>query len=131
MNKSIDMICPICGDTLNIYDRNLSCLSNHTYDIAKQGYVNLLPVQNKHSLNPGDTKEMLLARRSFLNTDTYLPISQEVIKTAKILLQSTPCRKIADIGCGEGYYLEALKHSIDNCDCIGVEIGRASCRERV
>ena len=64
-------ICPICKSKLNIVGKAYSCENNHSFDIAKQGYVNLLPVNKKHSDNPGDSKEMVLSRREFLEGGYY------------------------------------------------------------
>ena len=52
-------ICPICKSKLNIDGKTYRCENNHSFDIAKQGYVNLLPVNKKHSDNPGDSKDMV------------------------------------------------------------------------
>ena len=48
----MDLICPICGSKLNTFDKSLVCAGHHCFDIARQGYVNLLTVQQKHSLHP-------------------------------------------------------------------------------
>ena len=62
----MELICPICGEQLHIRDKSCLCPNRHSFDIARQGYVNLLTVQQKHSLNPGDTREQVLSRRTFL-----------------------------------------------------------------
>ena len=59
------LICPICGEQLDNQGRSYVCPNRHSFDVARQGYVNLLPVQQKHSQNPGDTREQVLSRRSF------------------------------------------------------------------
>ena len=69
----MELICPICKELLQRQDRSLVCQNNHSYDIARQGYVNLLTVQQKHSLNPGDTREQVLSRRAFLEAGYYAP----------------------------------------------------------
>ena len=61
------LVCPVCQNPLIQNGKNLSCEKNHSFDQAKQGYVNLLPVQFKHSKAPGDNKEMVVARRAFLD----------------------------------------------------------------
>ena len=43
----MDLICPICGSKLNTFDKSLVCAGHHCFDIARQGYVNLLTVQQK------------------------------------------------------------------------------------
>ena len=62
----MEFLCPICGDPLVQQDRSFVCSNRHSFDIARQGYVNLLTVQQKHSLTPGDTREQVLSRRAFL-----------------------------------------------------------------
>ena len=101
----MDLICPICGSKLNIPGKSCVCPSGHCFDIARQGYVNLLTVQQKHSLHPGDTREQVLSRREFLEAGFYAPIAQTLIDTAKGLGISGP---VLDVGCGEGYYSARL-----------------------
>ena len=59
------LLCPICGKELEKVEKSCRCGGGHSFDIARQGYVNLLPVQQKHSLHPGDTKQQVQSRRSF------------------------------------------------------------------
>ena len=79
----MDLICPICGSKLNTFDKSLVCAGHHCFDIARQGYVNLLTVQQKHSLHPGDTREQVLSRRAFLEAGYYAPIAEALIVTSK------------------------------------------------
>ena len=81
----MDLICPICGSKLNTFDKSLVCSGHHCFDIARQGYVNLLTVQQKHSLHPGDTREQVLSRRAFLEAGYYAPIAEALIAVAKEL----------------------------------------------
>ena len=78
----MNYVCPICGELMTKEERSYRCVNNHSYDIARQGYVNLLVVQQKHSLNPGDTRQQVLARREFLSTGAYSPIVQALIAAA-------------------------------------------------
>ena len=52
----MNLLCPVCGAELNRLDNRFVCPRGHSFDIARQGYVNLLPVQQKHSRLPGDTR---------------------------------------------------------------------------
>ena len=70
--------CPVCGAFLEKKERALVCASGHSFDIARQGYVNLLPVTQKHSKHPGDTRDMVAARRAFLDQGYYVPIARKV-----------------------------------------------------
>ncbi len=55
--------CPLCHAPLSRSDNHYSCPQRHQFDLAKEGYVNLLPVQFKRSRDPGDSAEMMQARR--------------------------------------------------------------------
>ena len=117
-------ICPICGTELKKSDRSYICENNHSFDMARQGYVNLLTVQQKHSLNPGDTREQVLSRRSFLEEGHYAPIAQTLIETAKELGITGP---ILDVGCGEGYYSAQLADAL-GAELFGFDISKEAVR---
>jgi 23S rRNA (guanine745-N1)-methyltransferase len=72
--------------------------------VAKEGYLNLLPVQHKHSIEPGDNKAMLNARRAFLETGHYRPLAQAIAAMVFAQQPATPALRVLDVGCGEGYY---------------------------
>ena len=116
--------CPNCGNTLEKQEKCYICPKGHSFDIARQGYVNLLTVQQKHSLNPGDTREQVLSRRAFLEEGHYAPICDALIETAKDLGLSGP---ILDVGCGEGYYSSRLASAL-NAELIGLDISKEAVR---
>ena len=103
-----ELACPLDGSPLFRDGIALRCASGHTFDIASQGYVNLLPVQKKRSLDPGDSKLMVAARRRFLNAGHYAPIAAAVNRTVMSDLTATTPTVCLDAGCGEGYYLRQL-----------------------
>ena len=100
-------ICPVCGTRLNCERPAWHCENGHSFDVARQGYVNLLTVQQKHSLHPGDTREMVLARREFLDAGYYLPIAKTLGKLVERFVPGG--QSVLDVGCGEGYYLSQLR----------------------
>ncbi|POP54177.1 putative RNA methyltransferase [Zhongshania marina] len=102
------LLCPIDQKELRQDGNTWRCQNKHCFDVAKQGYVNLLPVQNKKSLDPGDSKEMIAARRDFLNSGVYQPIAVALAKTLAGLCKEHEQLSILDAGCGEGYYLNAV-----------------------
>jgi len=102
------LLCPIDQSELQQDGNTWRCQNNHCFDIAKQGHVNLLPVQNKKSLDPGDSKEMIAARRDFLNSGAYQPLAQALASTVETLAQGHHQLAILDAGCGEGYYLNSV-----------------------
>jgi len=99
--------CPLDGASLRRSGASWRCPAGHCFDVAAQGYTNLLPVQNKRSRDPGDSKEMVAARRRFLESGAYQAIAAAV---AQAVLADLPSGGLAclDAGCGEGYYLRQL-----------------------
>lgn len=120
----MELICPVCGEKLNKADRSYICPNRHSFDVARQGYVNLLTVQQKHSLNPGDTREQVLSRRAFLEAGYYAPILNTLIETAKELGITGP---IIDVGCGEGYYSAQLAQAL-GAQLMGFDISKEAVR---
>ena len=120
----MELICPICGEKLNRADRAYVCPNRHSFDIARQGYVNLLTVNQKHSLNPGDTREQVLSRRAFLEAGYYAPILNALIETAKSMNITGP---ILDVGCGEGWYSAQLAAALD-AELTGFDISKEAVR---
>jgi len=102
------LACPLDGAHLQHVGATWRCAAGHSFDIASQGYANLLPVQNKRSLDPGDSKEMVAARRRFLNAGHYEPIAAATSRAALLNLASGTTVTCLDAGCGEGYYLRQL-----------------------
>lgn len=95
--------CPLCQHSLQLTDQTYTCDNRHQFDMAKEGYVNLMPVQHKRSKDPGDNKEMMQARRRFLESGHYHPMRAEVACLCAEALQGSE-HQLLDIGCGEGYY---------------------------
>ena len=110
------LICPKCEQPLTANGKQWQCPDRHSYDTAKQGYINLLLVNQKKSKSPGDDLEMVKARTAFLDSGIYEPISDALnalVKTGPVL----------DIGCGEGYYTHRLQQQ-SGCEIIGLDISR-------
>ncbi len=120
----MELICPVCGENLNKADKTYVCPNRHSFDIARQGYVNLLTVSQKHSLNPGDTREQVLSRRAFLEAGYYAPILDTLTETAKSFGLTGP---ILDVGCGEGYYSAQLARALD-AELAGFDISKEAVR---
>ncbi|KLU16322.1 MULTISPECIES: 23S rRNA (guanine(745)-N(1))-methyltransferase [Xenorhabdus] len=104
--------CPLCHSSLLFANHQWRCENNHQFDCAKEGYVNLLPVQHKRSKEPGDSVEMMQARRAFLHSGHYQALQQ---KTVELLGEYLPesAETLLDIGCGEGYYTAAVQEQLN------------------
>ena len=116
-------ICPLCQSPLQPALDTWRCdgslnakQTNHPFDVARQGYVNLLPVQQKKSKEPGDSQASIEARKRFLNAGHYQPLQVLICqKMAELLTKDKlPAKQTSkpvnwlDIGCGEGYYTQAM-----------------------
>lgn len=119
------LACPLDGAALHRYGASWRCAAGHCFDVACQGYTNLLPVQQKRSRDPGDSKEMVEARRRFLNAGFYQPIAAAV---SRAVLADLPAKaSCLDAGCGEGYYLRQLAAASSerqNLAVLGLDISK-------
>ncbi len=112
-------ICPLDGAPLKRTESGVCCGTGHNFDRAREGYINLLPVQHKASRDPGDDQAMIAARRRTLDDGLFTPLADAVFETvrayARVRAGERPLR-LVDAGCGEGYYLAHLHHRAQHCD---------------
>lgn len=108
--------CPICDEELQFEGKTYVCSQKHSFDIAKEGYVNLLI--HKSSKEPGDSKLSVLSRREFLNSGCYDGLSHEINEIIRncISVKVSSLINILDIGCGEGFYLSRFKDTLTDKD---------------
>jgi 23S rRNA (guanine745-N1)-methyltransferase len=105
-------VCPVDGGVLVKKNHSLRCDKGHVFDLAREGYCNLLLVQQKASRDPGDNKAMVAARRRFLDSGHFVPVADylfEMVCDIVIKDHSKKPLRIVDAGCGEGYYLSRLE----------------------
>ncbi|MFT6778821.1 MAG: 23S rRNA (guanine745-N1)-methyltransferase [Paraglaciecola sp.] len=111
--------CPSCSSVLLLDNKVWACINGHSYDVAKEGYVNLLLVQHKNSKEPGDNKKMVHGRRAFLEQGFYQPLADAI---SNIFNQHLATRvdesqvSFFDAGCGEGYYMAQVSQSCNQVD---------------
>lgn len=120
--------CPLDGAPLTQQAHSWRCPAGHCFDVAREGYLNLLPVQRKSSLDPGDSKEMVAARRRYLGSGFYQPIADKVADWALADVVAGEQRACLDAGCGEGFYLNAVlaRAAAAGCDvqAVGLDISK-------
>lgn len=122
-------LCPLCRDPLWAQANSLRCPQGHHFDIAKEGYANLLPVQHKHSRDPGDNAAMIRARRTFLEAGHYQPLRAALIEAlTEYLPEHSP--QLLDIGCGEGYYTGSFAALTTERQgrCWGLDVSKVAIR---
>lgn len=122
-------LCPLCHSPLEDQTTRYCCPQGHQFDRAKEGYVNLLPVQHKHSKDPGDSGEMMLARRAFLDAGHYGPLRERVADTLGQALDQV-AGDVLDIGCGEGYYTHTFADlaAARGGQCYGLDVSKTAIR---
>lgn len=127
------LICPLCGSPLLLVGRALRCPKGHSFDLAKEGYAHLLPVQKKRTKDPGDSREMVAARAHFLEAGHYQVFADTL---AQLCVQMAQQQKkplhLLDLGCGEGYYDRAIAQAMQQkglaFELIGLDISKAAVR---
>jgi 23S rRNA (guanine745-N1)-methyltransferase len=114
--------CPNCGLGLERLDNVWKCASNHSFDVAKEGYVNLILANKKRSLISGDGKEMIAAREQFLKRGHYDFLVEFLINLG--ILQEHKFKKFLEIGCGSGYYLDKIAGQIKPDEVYGADVSK-------
>lgn len=117
------LICPICRGALIRQGSSLRCAAGHSYDIARSGYVNLLPPGRKANAKSGDPDDMVRARREFLSGGYYDSYVRRVANIARGALGS-PCDVMIDAACGEGHHSLILGEEIEPELLIGLDASK-------
>lgn len=120
--------CPKCREKLELKENSYICENGHSFDRARQGYVNLLLPNMRHSSAPGDSREMIMSRRRFLESGKYDIFSDKLNSIVTELLDGSQKTSIVDCGCGEGYYGGRLCQCLDklkiNYSLLGLDISK-------
>lgn len=132
INPQAPLACPLDGLALEDHGANWQCAANHHYDLARQGYLNLLPVSQKTSRDPGDTKAMFTARRSAFSSGLFAPAAQALSYQLASRLSPSGDKPavVLDAGCGEGYYTDHMRAHVTSLSTtiepvfMGVDISK-------
>lgn len=118
--------CPVCRAPLAPPDgpppAPWRCPAGHSFDVAREGYVNLLITHQRRQREPGDSAEMLRHRRAFLDAGHYAPLAEAVAAFA------APGLEVLDAGCGEGYYTRTWPSEHAGLRLWGVDIAKPAVR---
>ena len=118
---SIEYKCPVCEDVLEMQGKSLVCTKRHTFDMAKEGYVNFALGKN----DSGDSAEMCACRRRFLSKGYYSGFSKLICDSVE---KYTVPTSLLDAGCGEGYYLRKLRERFPQAELFGVDLAKEAVR---
>lgn len=111
--------CSVCGDDVARVGRSLRCSRRHSFDIARQGYVNLLHA--KVPSDTADTAEMVSARADFLASGFYAPLACALAERARGEL-------VVDAGAGTGYYLARVLEAQPGAVGIALDVSAPALR---
>ena len=114
-------VCPVCTEALESGDRRLCCHNGHSFDEARQGYVNLLVGGQRRARRPGDAKEMIDARHRFLASGAYDRVSDGLAHLAQRGAVAAHERGggmplLLDVGCGEGHHTRRVATAVREGD---------------
>ena len=116
----MQFVCPKCRQNLIKDGNSLKCENSHCFDIAKQGYVNLL--LGSGSGNHGDNKLMLWARKAFLDGGYYEKLKNAVAEAVSDY--ASDGARVIDCGCGEGYYTSAVCNAVAGIEMCAFDISK-------
>jgi len=117
--------CPLCRAVLVHAGGTLRCERGHAFDIARQGYVNLLG--GGAVAGTGDTSEMVAAREVFLGAEHYAHIAAALAGAVERAVVPIDIR-VLDVGAGTGYYLAAVLDSLPNAVGVALDISKHAAR---
>ena len=109
----MNFVCPKCRGALVVDAGVAKCPLGHSYDRAKAGYFNLL--LSASGATHGDNREMVEARRAFLDTGAYFPLAKRVSELAAEHFRGS---RVLDIGCGEGYYTDIIERELSSLGAV-------------
>lgn len=118
--------CPVCQNKLLKENNVYKCEKNHCYDISSKGYTNMLLANHKHSINPGDSKEMILSRVRFLELNYYHILRKTILETIEKYANWDEF-DFCDLACGEGYYTNFIHDELNKkykVSTVGVDISK-------
>lgn len=119
------LACPHCRGGFVVADRSLRCESNHVFDIARHGYVSLLP--GDAQTGTADTAEMVAARDAFLAAGHFAPVAKALAaRAAGIHTSGDGC--VVDVGAGTGYYLRAVLEELAGSVGVAVDLSKHAAR---
>ncbi|TDC05116.1 methyltransferase domain-containing protein [Streptomyces sp. 8K308] len=118
--------CPVCGGRLDVgaeAGRALRCAAGHSFDVARQGYVNLLTGAGSAVARNVDSAEMVRARVDFLGTGHYARVAEAVAAACP-----SSAGAVVDAGAGTGYYLAAVLDDRPEAVGLGLDLSKFALR---
>jgi 23S rRNA (guanine745-N1)-methyltransferase len=112
--------CPVCQADLAAGEAGLACAKGHSFNQARQGYIDLTAGAVRHQ---GDDADMVAARAAFLDAGHY-----EFISAALADAAPTGDGLIMDVGAGTGAHLAAVLGARHEAVGLAVDVSRYALR---
>jgi 23S rRNA (guanine745-N1)-methyltransferase len=120
------LACPACRQELSVYGSAVRCPRAHTFDIARQGYLNLVTPDS--SGISGDSPAMVEARARFLSAGHFAPIERAVVTASQRAMADRPPGCVVDVGAGIGHYLASVLDSLPGRAGLALDVSKAALR---
>lgn len=120
------LACPHCRGGLVVDGGSLRCASNHVFDIARHGYVSLLP--GDAQTGTADTAEMVAARHAFLAAGHFGAVADALAKCAAGAVGTSGDGCVVDVGAGTGHYLSAVLEQLPGSTGVAVDLSKHAAR---
>jgi 23S rRNA (guanine745-N1)-methyltransferase len=126
------LACPHCRGALSRSRGSLACASGHSFDVAREGYVSLLPGDAR--LGSADTAEMVAAREAFLDAGHFAPLAEALARAAEPVVRAEGAPGgdapacIVDLGAGPGWYLARLLDRFPHSVGLALDLSKHALR---
>ncbi len=117
--------CPCCDGALALEHRAVRCPAGHAFDVARQGYVSLLPGGGRWAA--GDTSAMVAAREEFLGAGHYAPLT-EALAAAATRAATATAGCVIDLGAGPGHHLAAVLDRLPGRPGLALDVSKYAAR---
>lgn len=115
--------CPYCQKQVEVIDEALVCHNNHAFDLAKQGYLNLLPNHHEEHYGQGLFEARFeLMHHAIFYEGLYKQMKQLLVENSL----DFPNQFIIDLGTGEGTHLDFLQDHFENAQTLGLDIAKSA-----
>jgi 23S rRNA (guanine745-N1)-methyltransferase len=125
LDDALDLLaCPHCGGGLSRSGGSVACPNGHAFDVARSGYLSLLPGDAK--LGSADTAEMVAAREAFLGAGHFEPLAEALTAEAERAEHPPGC--VLDLGAGTGWYLARVLDRLPGRTGLALDLSKHALR---
>ena len=120
------LCCPHCAGSVKVTGSTVQCEAGHSFDIARQGYVNFLT--NQTFIKNADTAEMVEARQAMHKRPFFQDLALSVSEICEDVFQNIPTQTIVEPGGGTGFYANAIMTRFDTASALSFDISTHSAK---